>query len=503
LSGKRVQNFTNFNKGLNTVASYDELDVSELITAVNVDLKSRGGFEQRKGCSIYKTLTGGASAVTRLIDYPGTPLLVTNSTLRTWESVIIATLNSGIVDYEFFTNSKLYLLDGTQYWVYDGITCSAVVAGTDADPNTMAGVRRCKKLLQRGQRMFAIGDPQNPNSMYFSEVGDPTVFKASSVVNAVTDDTDGLIGLTLFSDSLLAFKSRNIFRWAGWDPTKTVTFLKMDTGHGAVSSDSICISDDYLIFAGKDGIFCLSRQDTDLIKSYCVSRNIEDFYNTLTNKDKMVAIVYKNNYYLACCDDGTGRNNLVLKASLGMPFNGSTDEGVSTLLFPWVVYRGWNVGAWMVVDDTLYFGSSVAGLIYQAFNTMNDNGVPVSSEITYYLKIGDPVVSKKLKDLFLVTGQSEDFNCSRIQVDVEAGYEVFTKYVSIDESALWDSSLWDETLWDWAGTIIKDISIGRKVTRLKVKLSHNKVDEGMLIYGFAAYYKNKKPKGVKTGVTDF
>jgi len=503
-TSKKILSFTNFNRGINTTSSYDELDSSELITGINIDLQARGGYTQRKGCSIYKTLVDGEGIVLpypipRLIDYPNKPLVVINKSLRDFDNGIITLLlNSNNVDYEFFTNSKLYLLDGTAYWVYDGTTCVAVTPAAGSD---LTAVKRCTHLIQRGQRMFALGDPQNPNYLYFSEIGDPTNFLASSVVKAVTDDNDTLVGMTLFSDSLLAFKGKEIFRWSGWDPTTDVEFKPLDTGHGAISSGTIQVSEDYLIFADNEGVFCLTAIDADIIKSYYISKNIEDIYRGLTNLDKMKSVVYKGNYYLACCDNGTGINNKVLKASLGMAYDGSSGEGVSSLLFPWVVYSGWSVADWLELDEELYFSSAANGTIYKAFDGINDITTPISSEATHYLKLEDAVTRKKLKKLFLMALQDVTYACT-VRLDIEAGYTTFSKSVSLNESGSWDISDWDEFSWDWVDTVIKEIRIGKNVSRLKIKLSHSAINEGMIIYGFAAYYKIKKPRGSKYGISD-
>lgn len=503
---KKLLSFTNFNKGVNTTSSYDELDSSELITGVNIDLQARGGYTQRDGCSLYKNLTNGdtppvtlAYPISRLIDYPGKPLLVINKSLRDFNNnVITLLLNSNNIDYEFFTNSKLYLVDGTEYWVYNGTTCVPVTPASGAD---LAPIKRCTQIIQRGQRMFALGDPQNPNYLYFSEIGDPTNFKASSVVKAVTDDNDILVSMKLFSNSLLAFKHNEIFRWTGWDPTTNVEFKPLDTGHGTVVGGTVQVSEDFLIFADSEGVYCLTTIESSLIKSYNVSKNIEGIYKGLTNLDKMRSIVYKGNYYLACCDNGTGINNKILKASLGMAYNGASGEGVSSLLFPWVVYTGWNVADWIELDDVLYFSSSVNGKIFKAFDGINDIDQPIASEATHYLKLEDAVTRKKLKRLFLVALQESAYPCT-LRVYIEAGYYTFIKDISLDDSGSWDTNNWDEALWDWVDVVIKEIRIGKDLTRLKVKISHEALNEKMTIYGFAAYYKTKKPKGARYGISD-
>ena len=55
MSKKKLLSFTNFDKGMNTTAFFDELSSDEVILAINVDIKARGGYTQRGGCSLHKT----------------------------------------------------------------------------------------------------------------------------------------------------------------------------------------------------------------------------------------------------------------------------------------------------------------------------------------------------------------------------------------------------------------------------------------------------------------
>ena len=495
---KSILSFTNFNRGINTTSTYDELESNELVTAINVDLKARGGYSQRKGCSVYVTLPL-SKPVSCIINYPGKPLAVIDKSLRDLNNnVIFSGLHSNDIDYEFFTNSKLYILDGSDYLVYDGSSVSPVSAASGAD---LTPIKRCTRLLQRGQRMFALGDPQNPNYLYFSAIGNPADFQPSSIVKAVTDDVDVLTGLCLFSDSLLAFKKNEVFRWSGWDPASDVVFNKLDTGHGTIAPDSIKVSGDYLIFADSDGVFCLTTVESQVVKSHHVSQNIKGIWDTLTNKDKMKAIVYDGNYYLSCCDNGTGINNKVLKASLDMAYTSSTEDKVSAIVFPWVIYQGWSVSDWIIIDDTLYFGTSQSdGIIYKAFNGINDVTTPVYSGVTHYLKIGDAATRKKLKKLFIIAQQEEGYG-TNLRIDIDAGYGSISRMVSLGDSSSWDISNWDEALWDWVDIVTKELSIGQDLTRVIIKISHERLDESATIYGFSALYKTKKPKGSRAGIT--
>ena len=516
MSRKLMASFTNFNRGINTTASYDELEESELIAGYNIDLEARGGYKKRLGCSFYSARRGWLMTpmglpITRVITYPGELLILCDKELTNqYASVTYGTLGSENISYQFFTNSKLYIVDGSKYWVFDGSACVEVTPAVGSD---LTPIKRCTKILQRGQRLFAIGDPQFPNYLYFSEIGDPSNFQPSSIFNAVTDDTDTLITLALFSDSLLAFKRDEIFRWSGWDPTADVVFSPLDVGHGAISPDAVQVSEDLLIFVDSDGVYCLSTIEDSLIKSYKISRNIDGIFQTLTNLDKVKTFIYKGNFYMSCCNDSTGVNNLVLKAYLNMPFNSSNSDTINMLSFPWVVYTGWNVAEWFTIDNELYYGSSVNSCLYKALDGMNDEILgtteeipteyPVEMEVIHYLKLGEAAIRNKLKKLFLIAKQEEDDLQATVRLDIEMGYEgTISKLVQLGDSATWDQSNWDEVSWDWTDTLIKEIRVGKNLSRLKVKITHDRLSELLTIYGFSAFYKSKKPRGSRDGISD-
>ena len=137
--------------------------------------------------------------------------------------------------------------------------------------------------------------------------------------------------------------------------------------------------------------------------------------------------------------------------------------------------------------------------MYKAFDGYNDVTSPVEAKVVHYFKLEDAVTRKKLKKLFLIAMQSEDYN-TNLTLTIEAGYKTITKtasLVSLGESGSWDVSEWDKVLWDWVDTVVKEIRIGENITRLKVTIEHESLDEGYGIYGFAAYYKIKKPRGTE------
>lgn len=500
MSTKRLGTFTDFSGGINKTLASDNISQKELKEGINIDLSMRGGYSQRLGCVKAFANSVGSTKIGRMIDYPGKPLLTVGTTIKDWSNNTIFTgLATPDIGWEFFTNSKLYFVDGVEYRVYDGATTVAVTPASGAD---LVPIKRCTVLVQRGQRMFALGDPQNPNFIYFSEPGDPTNFRPGNAIKAVTNNTDTLLAAVMFHQSVVAFKKRNVFVWTGWDPATDVRFDQLDVHDGTLAPMSICKAENYLLYLGEDAVIALVGLEANTIVTMRTSPGITDLIKSLTNRDKAVGTYYQGCYYLACCDNGTGINNLILKGYVNMMYSAEEDQTGIQKVMPWTVYRGWSVSQWFRgSDNRLYFSSPSTGYVYKAFETNDDDGVAVSSQVTHRLSLDDSFRQKKIKQLLLLARQFEGKSCV-IDLQISFGYKKFTKVIDLNESAFWDVSEWDEVLWDFDDIVMKEILLGEKCQRVEVTITHSNLDEPLSIYGFASVYKSKKAKGVRTGVTD-
>lgn len=494
---KKVSPYVNFNKGMNDSASADTLSSDELVYGYNIDLQVKGGYSQRKGCEKAFNTPLGSSKIARLIDYPSYPLATCGDKLLKWDGTV---LKSGLatpeIGYEFFTNSNLYFTDGTKFYVYNGTTVTEV-SGTNTTP-----IARCNYIVQRGQRLYATGDPQNPNYIYYSNVGAPNNYDVASIIKTVSDDNDKIQCLHLFHQSLIIFKKQVVFAWTGWDPNTDARLDPVDVHIGTEAPYSVCKSENYLLYLGDDAIIALVGIDANQVSSMRVSQGLTELIRGITNRETAVGVYYKGAYYLACCNNGSGINNLVLKGHVSMAYQTVDMQGGYQRTFPWTVYKGWSVGSWHIGDDgDLYYGSHTTGMVYKAFQGDSDDGVAITSEVKHRFNLDDSFRVKSVKKIILLARQYETSQCS-VELDLQFGYQSMYKTISMDESALWDGADWDDVMWDWVDIVKKEISISRKVDRLEVIVRHNNLNEPMTIYGFGIVYKQKKPKGVRTGVTN-
>jgi hypothetical protein len=494
---KKLGAYVNFNRGRNGTASADSLLAEEMREAINVDLMPRGGYSQRKGCSKAIQTSLGATGISQLIKFPGQNLAVINNKLVKWDGTVIKdALASNSIGYEYFTNNKLYFVDGTQYYVYDGTTCTAVTPATSAD---LTKVKACKLLIQRGQRMFALGD--NTNSIYYSATGEPNNFTASQAINAISEDLYNPVAASLFGDALVVLKRNSVYAWTGWDPSTDVEFHELYAHDGTVAPRSVCKAGDYLLYLGDDAIIALVAVEKGLLSTIKVSPGVTDIIGSLTNRDKAVGVYYRGCYYLACCNNGTGVNNLVLKGYVNMAYNEQDEEGYRKV-FPFTTYEGWSVSDWFKDDDDiLYFSSPSTGMIYKAFDGDNDDGVAIVMTSKHRLNLDDSFRVKKLKSILILAHQYEAVNC-HITGEISLGYHKISLDILVNESAFWDVTNWDEAFFDFEDIVLKEIDTqGRKCNRIEITLIHSELNEPITIYGFGAVYKPKKPKGVSMGVT--
>lgn len=105
--------------------------------------------------------------------------------------------------------------------LYGGIIKILVTSG--ADRNLPEGIGIPDSLLpfqpsaiaSFNSRLFAAGDPLNPNYLYYSDFGNPGCWPANHILSLVSTSGDWLNGLYALGDRLLLFRQNSIFQFTG------------------------------------------------------------------------------------------------------------------------------------------------------------------------------------------------------------------------------------------------------------------------------------------------
>jgi hypothetical protein len=502
--------FSRFDNGWNPDSDMDNVAPSELVEAKNCLPDRRGGISKRPGTTRLNAAYD-ANPIKRIMEVgkPGAIQFINASgvTLRKFDGTVIATgLANTDLCHEVW-GTKTYFLNGDKYYVWDYTTWAEVTP--NADPSCdLVPIKRCKYIAQRGVRLFTAGDPQNPNKLFLSEANDPTFFKGLSSVLAMTDDDDVITGLcpvgTGDSSAMVVFKNRSIFAWWGWDPVLDPNWHKQPASTGASSHYTIKEINGKLYYAGVDGVCRLYSTFPGQMYSECISdpsdnrAGVSKVLDLCGNKDKMVAEVWKNRYYLLSVDYGsTGSNNRVLV--------------FDTVLDKWVGWFDIPASCWCLrkSTDELVFGSPTNGIIRKfgvGYSDVSDANAKVAIHMSAKTKnltlAGDlGFHDDAIKSIFIIARQYLTESCT-ITATFKTDY-VTRKYTIVTDESMIDGEGVDEgSIWGWIDEVTKEIvNPELKGKRTSITFENNTIDQPCTIYGVAFGARKKKPRATRLGIT--
>jgi hypothetical protein len=366
-----------YSGGVARRASDDLMDVSESQILDNYDIDEMGALRSREGTKVRYSSPSPYSSYYHFIEFNYVSATGTSNTIEmALYGGYIVNLATGYgygawsgyaLDYEVF-NNKLFVIGGGQFKVMDpvGVGTYFLDVADSTSGNILSTVKKCERIEQRGNRLFLAANPESPNSLYFSEVGSPNVFLASSgnPLQAITDDGDVITALKEYNGQLVVFKRDSVFAWSGFDPTTDVTFKKLRVHTGCTAYKTVQYLGNLLVYKAIDGVYALQGLYEEAMSSIKLSDNIQktfdDAYQVRVDNgysltyDAATATVYKDKYLLAM-DEGSPGNNYTFLAFHNKPFISS--NGVKK---PWSFYT--NIGDAMTNDSAIFMRARVSTL---------------------------------------------------------------------------------------------------------------------------------------------
>ena len=179
-----------------------------------------------------------------------------------------------------------------------------------------------EKTAMHFSRMFGIGDPEYPQRVWFSKIGDPCDFTSSEEAGGYIDITDTIgsaIDIVSFFDTLLVFCRYGIVAVNTLSVQSDFTVENIFFSDSEILRGSVTVCGDCVLFATRYGVYSCSGSGVA-----CVSHAIKGFfedYKILCRRE--CSIYFKNCYYLS--------------------FHRQTGE--SGLLIYNMVYRQWQIFA--------------------------------------------------------------------------------------------------------------------------------------------------------------
>lgn len=341
-------------------------------------IEKRGGMVQAPGSHIFP------ARIDRLDHYlkrDGTEyyMVVSGGKLSLHDGTeLLDELNPGPYGVEIMLD-KYLLVDGENFYESDGtVEGTKEVEVPDDDDATLDPIKKCTILLEHNGRLWATGNRDSPNSLYYSQVFRYDYFRGGTesdmeLTAAFGDPRPPAIILSMFNGLLLGKQS-------GWwlikgDPATSITSEPIAMGQGPVQRACIVVGGSEVWYIAEDGIRVLGQSEKDVFHTRLVSYEHQPLLNR-GDLNRAVLAYYEDR--ILCFYKETS--------------NSSDNDFCSVVDRRFHEPLGQRVGAWSRItnwpvtdvtspgDGTLWAGLAT-GHIVRLFDGNTDMGTPITSRL--------------------------------------------------------------------------------------------------------------------------
>ncbi len=436
-----LQHIQNLSGGLNLRADDSLLQANEGTEVLNFQFNTDGSLTKRSGSTKYNPTSIAPSRVHSLYRfYKSTTgfkemLCIVSSTLYkgndglgTWTSVG----SVGSSDPATFSTwkEKVYIANGSSnVWSYSGSTLLPVPASPPV-----------KYIVFRKDRLYGAGSPSEPNRLYFTDTGDPSIWNTSSnYIDIRENDGDVITGILPLQDYLVIYKRNSIWLLSG-TANSSFFLTQVSSSIGCNASKSLVAYENVHYFLDNTGVYQFNSSQL-LNISEKVQPEIDSIpKNSFANA---VGVIYKRQYLLSYTKEGENYNNTILILDLR--------------LLAWALWSNLNISSftlWDGGDDELeiFAGDSSAGFVWQLDSGDDDDGSDIAVRfVSKYSDLdGNPLGHKQARYVHIVTSLAAV--SPTLILSIDWGSESQSVQFDINNNiSLWDSGSWDQGLWVGAG----------------------------------------------------
>jgi hypothetical protein len=389
------------------------------------------------GGSVYDVTSGGAV---------GSPAITSLSNAK-WKHTNFAT-SAG--PFLLMVNGQ----DG--YYVYNGSTWQSVTSGsspisiTGIDPTTLSDVSIFASRVWFIQKSslkawyLPVGQVGGAATSFdFS----PIFFRGGSLVAMGVWTVDGGYGMQDYF--CLVTSEGEIAVYQGTDPSSSSTWSKVGVYRVGTPMGNRCFMKfgGDLLYLSKDGAGPISK----LLASSRVNTqvNITDKIQTAISQ---ATTLYSTNFGWQM-QLFPSENILIINVPVSL--GGQQQYVMNTITGAWCNFTGWSANCWELFQDKLYFGGN--GVVCQAWNGLDDNGVQIVGEMLPAFQYFDSPQLKQftmVRPIFLTNGFPSVL--LGINTDFESAVPIGVPTFSPQQAAVWDQGLWDVAIWGQDPQIVKN-----------------------------------------------
>lgn len=381
-----------------------------------------------------------------------------------------------------------------------------------ADAPVDQGVPPEWSFAKEHQNRIFCNDVNNGNFLWYSELANPYVFKATNFLRVGDNSGDLLKAIEVFDNGIVAVCARHnyIVYMPGTDPSTWVVVQARTTLGGRSPYGTVQFENKVMFPATQAGKFVgLATLQGDVIEPSATFLTVSVAGSELTSDviepdmfdiqetylGNVSAISYKNRLYFAVTyGDGETVNNRIYVYDYSISNLAKKKRGA------WVPYTGLSPTQFTIYDGKLYFGEATAtGLVKQLETTSyNDNGAAIDSywESKEFSGLkGEEDLQKDFRVLNLLFDKPGAYFMNLItKVDSDLG-SGNTVQLDIDPGgSTWGNFSWGNDVWG-GGDAQEDrrIYLGQtRGKRIAYKFSNqNTADQRFKVHGFRFSYNIK------------
>ena len=268
-----------------------------------------GNIVQRQGGKVRAiTVTSAGSG------YTSATAIITGPNWGGELPTLITTVAGGAVTAVVVTNG------GSGYGYTPTVTIVGNGSGATATATVSAPPQGLQTIVNSGNRLFGVGTGQDRNTLYASDILDPSVWDSANSVIINGDDGDEITAITQYYENrIIVFKRRRIFQVtippdmtsaADW----TISIISNNIGCVA-GATAIQVNSD-IFFLSDDGIRSLVRSASDDFTSVGlpISEVVKDVIQEINTAEIGIctAAYYDNRYLLAIPTAANDFNDTIL-----------------------------------------------------------------------------------------------------------------------------------------------------------------------------------------------
>ena len=268
-----------------------------------------GNIVQRQGGKVRAiTVTSAGSG------YTSATAIITGPNWGGELPTLITTVAGGAVTAVVVTNG------GSGYGYTPTVTIVGNGSGATATATVSAPPQGLQTIVNSGNRLFGVGTGQDRNTLYASDILDPSVWDSDNSVIINGDDGDEITAITQYYENrIIVFKRRRIFQVtippdmtsaADW----TISIISNNIGCVA-GATAIQVNSD-IFFLSDDGIRSLVRSASDDFTSVGlpISEVVKDVIQEINTAEVGIctAAFYDNRYLLAIPTAANDFNDTIL-----------------------------------------------------------------------------------------------------------------------------------------------------------------------------------------------